>query len=440
MSTLRLRWLACAPIVAALTATACEESGIVIGKKPGQSQDGSGGDGAPAPPTPEPETNDDGGPPIADPGEPIAPVTGCEELAWVGEPVEVDGNGGPIRGPGLFPLSSGGIGVTYADYAPDQFVKAIISRTIAEPFGAWPPVIGAQTVHLTGFDFDDSLGVITATPQGVFARSGLVEGVFAVGEPGVLVRTTGSVGAMVDEAGSGSAYSVRWDANAALYAIDRYASPGQAAEPELLGTVPPGAPPAGHAEFRFATNGANTTLISAAPTSGAASLDPPVDAQLHFYRAQGGSIMETSHIDLGFYPTRHWLVPREGGFFAAVSHPSNTNGSGAGVIAVYRIDHDGKQVGAPWVYRAPPPTDAWSFTGWRNGFAIGLQQGSRLHIVVSDGVGVTHLMTDEIWVFADPEPYIPIVVGGDDQESILIGQSTTIRLLLHRADCIASEN
>lgn len=301
------------------------------------------------------------------------PVPGCEELVWVGEPLWIEVRFWPA--PRVATLASGDVGLVYIDDEPNPSTAE--SLLLAEPFAAWPPVLGATAIAMTS---DDPNGFYNEDPR-ISARD---DGTFALMVPGQhagVVARYGEVPDHVEVPGlltvlptGDAAYRMAWDEDGD-WRVDHL--PTLDSAPVFLGVLPPH--PCWTERTIILPDG--SFLLSQGPSSYCEE-----NVTLRLTRGSTAGLEEVASLpSTGLWD--HALVPRADGAWLALAEVTH--------LTVLSLDATGAPGEPAWVMRRP--LHAWFFAmaPWRGGFALAEFTGDDgrggwgVRAVVSDGVHTT---------------------------------------------------
>lgn len=411
-----MRWLA---FVAAsgLGAMACSTTVIV--------QDGGGGQG------PLPSTG--GSPAIGGfggdggdsgdggtGGEPPTVVPGCEQLAFVGEPVIAPAltHAREVR---AAPLAAGRIGLAWVDHDNETFDDVLMSRTIDSAFDTWPPVLNPAVQSLTSDILPNGPGPIQSRADGVFAVGPGIRGILAFEHTGLVAPFgDGWQQAFPEPAPSTGLLGVAYDFDTHTSTLESLPDLSGDA-PSYVATFAPGC-----VTMRAVFDGDSTFFSSG--TGPYCDDSPHVD----FHRFTSGELVWLGGFDLPFRPVKQELAARPGGgYWYSISNWKDG-------IAVYALDDDGVPVGAPWTDSYTLGDTSPMFHAWRDGFVVSKRTPEGVSVFVSDGYNITASDVQSVEVTSSNAEFA-MVVGGANDGSIFFAYPVFEGVELFRADCFSGE-
>jgi hypothetical protein len=166
-----------------------------------------------------------------------------------------------------------------------------------------------------------------------------------------------------------------------------------------------------------------SALLSKAPDWHCPEQPPHVE----FHRLINGAMVTLGGFDLPLSPYEQTLAKRAGGYWYSASNHLE------GVV-VYALDQNGAPLGPPWTDSYTFGDSSATFQPWRHGFVVSRRTMEGISVFVSDGYNLTA---------SDAQPFdgsnanseIAMVVGGEDEKSILFAYPTFDGVALLRADC-----
>ncbi len=379
---------------------------------PGPSTGGSGG-------------NDAGGSGVgAAGGSEPGLVPGCEVLELAGEPLVV----GPEfpRRTWLLARENEGATLMVEERIALSGETAFVSYSMADPFGAWPPRLGARVEHLQE-DVYNARGVLFGRADGTFALAPGARAVFQAGSPGVArAFEDGWTQVLPHPTAAGPFDVVHTDTTLVTNLMQLT---DLAATPTLLGTL--NGPEC--ATVR-AASGPGGRVYSRAPDWYCADQTPAVS----FQRVVEGRLENLGGFPLPFNPWLQWLEPRTDGYWYAMWRFDTAADDGSPVhsgLVVYALDRNGQRVGDPFIDDSVFGDTPWMFRPWRDDFVVSHRSEAGISVYVTDGHNRTS--TVELPVdLIESRAELAIITGGPDERSILFAYPTWPGVALYRADCV----
>lgn len=353
-------------------------------------------------------------------GSEPGPVPGCEALEWAGDALRLpDVVSTHVH---LVGLGGGRVGLVYVDKTLQTPGDLVASVTIEDPFGTWPPAMSAPVEHLQE-KLLNSEGFLSARPDGAFALSENVRAAFMFGVPGVTRRFDEWEPIMLEPNAGGGAYQADWNIDTRSIELRYFASVTDDSEPTFAGTFP--------------TSNLCHTMRSAPLGPGLlVALGPEYFCRepsglVELYSVGPDGIDAVTSFEIAYSPRKQRLVPRQNGYWYGIA-PDD----GEPLIA-YALDATGNRVEDPWVFEPVEETRyPRDFAAWRGGLAIALNEAlGAVRVAVWNGKNVTYVGEADHGELTGTMNYVPMVVGGIDDRSVLVAYPSTDGIRIRRADC-----
>lgn len=345
-------------------------------------------------------------------------VPGCESLELAGDPVLVPEDHGWHAA--LAARDGGRAALVFMDGRYGSEATTMVSRTLEGPFEDWPPTVNDPVVHFQG-----SIGNVpeltSSRLDGTFTLGSGVRGIFSFDQPGAVREAEPGWAQLFAHPEPGGGFDVvSFDSDTFAYGLHHLTS---ASAPSSAPVGP--FPETGCRTMRAVFDG-DSALISSA-SNWYCDGPPRVD----FHRRDADGLTYLGGFDLPFSPDEQELAARDGGYWYFISERSAHLGS-----AVYALDESGAPIGAPLLNEEAFADFSPAFRAWRNGFVASRSTVDGLSIYASDGFNRTDLLPIDLSsVSIASRTDLAMLVGGENQRSILMAYPTIDGILLMRADC-----